>query len=160
MRLTIDNQDGGGAVEYSQVLSGSAPVVIERLTRRVKNTLTNTLHDEEGRWVLSQHDQASNEFALTAWGDTRSSVRLDRVFHAGSRPMDAGTDYLWIIDYKTATHGRERIDEFLVEERTKYTDQMKVYAQMMMDRAGNGKLRVGLYYPMLPKLVWWEPEAD
>ena len=73
--------------------------------------------------------------------------------------MEAGTDYLWIIDYKTATHGRERADEFLSEERTKYTDQMKVYARMMKDRVASGKLRVGLHYPMLPKLVWWEPET-
>jgi ATP-dependent exoDNAse (exonuclease V) beta subunit len=138
---------------------GLQPVVIERLVRRVKTALTNALQDEEGRWLLSQHDHASNEFALTAWSDTRSSVRLDRVFHGGSKPTEPGTDYLWIIDYKTATHGRERVDEFLAEERTKYTDQMQVYARMMKDRAASGKLRVGLYYPMLPTLVWWELET-
>jgi ATP-dependent helicase/nuclease subunit A len=139
---------------------GLQPVVIERLARRVKTALTNMLQDEEGRWVLSRHAQASNELALTAWGDTRSSVRLDRLFHGGFKPMEPGTDYLWIIDYKTATHGRERVDEFLVEERTKYAGQMKVYARMMNDRVTSGKLRVGLYYPMLPKLVWWAPETD
>jgi len=139
---------------------GLQPVVVERLARRVKTALTNMLQDEEGRWVLSQHAQASNELALTAWRDTRSSVRLDRVFHGGSKPIEPGTDYLWIIDYKTATHGRERVDEFLVEERAKYTEQMKVYARMMKDRVTSGNLRVGLYYPMLPKLVWWTPEAD
>jgi ATP-dependent helicase/nuclease subunit A len=138
---------------------GLQPVVIERLTRRVKIALTNMLQDEEGRWVLSQHDQASNEFALTAWSNTRNSVRLDRVFQGGSKPREPGTDYLWIIDYKTATHGREHVDEFLAKERTKYTDQMKVYARMMKARAASGKLRVGLYHPMLPKLVWWEPET-
>jgi ATP-dependent exoDNAse (exonuclease V) beta subunit len=74
--------------------------------------------------------------------------------------MEPETDYLWIIDYKTATHGRERVNEFLLEERAKYTDQMKVYARMMKDRVANGKLRVGLYYPMLPKLIWWAPETD
>jgi ATP-dependent helicase/nuclease subunit A len=139
---------------------GLQPVVIERLARRVKTALTKMLQDEEGRWILSQHAQASNELALTAWSDTRSSVRLDRVFHGGSKPIEPGADYLWIIDYKTATHGRERVDEFLVEERAKYTDQMKVYARMMKDRVTSGKLRVGLYYPMLPKLVWWAPEMD
>jgi ATP-dependent helicase/nuclease subunit A len=29
---------------------------------------------------------------------------------------------------------------------------------MMRDRVETGRLRVGLYYPMLPRLVWWEPE--
>jgi ATP-dependent helicase/nuclease subunit A len=139
---------------------GLQPVVIERLARRVKTALTNMLQDQEGRWVLSQHVQASNEFALTAWSDTRRNVRLDRIFHGGSKPMESGVDYLWIIDYKTAAHGRERVDEFLAEERTKYTDQMKVYARMMKDHVASGRLRVGLYYPMLPKLIWWNPETD
>jgi ATP-dependent helicase/nuclease subunit A len=139
-------------------VDGLHPSVIERLTPRVKTAVTNMLQDDEGRWVLSLHTDASNEFALTAWDNARSSVRLDRVFLGGSRPMEAGTDYLWIIDYKTATHGRERLEEFLEEERAKYADQMKVYAEMMKDRVASGKLRVGLHYPMLPKLVWWQPD--
>jgi len=28
----------------------------------------------------------------------------------------------------------------------------------MWGRVEAGRLRVGLYYPMLPRLVWWEPE--
>jgi ATP-dependent helicase/nuclease subunit A len=139
-------------------LDGLHPAVIRQLTPRVKTAVTNMLQDDEGRWVLSQHKDASNEFALTAWDNARSSVRLDRVFLGGSRPMETGTDYLWIIDYKTATHGREGLEEFLEEERAKYADQMKVYAEMMRERVVSGKLRVGLHYPMLPKLVWWQPD--
>jgi ATP-dependent helicase/nuclease subunit A len=139
-------------------VDGLHPSVIERLAPRVKAAITNMLQDDDGRWVLSQHKDSSNEFALTAWGNTRTSVRLDRVFLGGSRPMEAGSDYLWIIDYKTATHGRERLEEFLEEERAKYVDQMKVYAEMMKDRVASGKLRVGLHYPMLPKLIWWQPD--
>jgi len=126
----------------------------------VKTALTNMLQDDEGRWVLSQHKQATNELSLNSWNDVRSSVRLDRVFYSGAQPMEAGADYLWIIDYKTANHGREGLNEFLAEERMKYAEQMNVYAQMMRGRVENGRLRVGLYYPMLPKLVWWEPETD
>jgi hypothetical protein len=80
------------------------------------------------------------------------------VFLAGQRPLDAGNDCLWIIDYKTATHGREGVEEFLAEERVKYGAQMDAYARMMRDRAEVGRLRVGLYYPMLARLVWWKPE--
>jgi ATP-dependent helicase/nuclease subunit A len=139
-------------------VDGLHPSIVERLAPWVKTAVTNMLREDEGRWVLSQHKDASNEFALTAWDGARSSVRLDRVFLGGSRPMEAGTDYLWIIDYKTATHGREQLEKFLAEERAKYADQMRVYAQMMKDRVASGKLRVALHYPMLPKLIWWQPD--
>jgi hypothetical protein len=49
------------------------------------------------------------------------------------------------------------MEEFLAEEQLKYGPQMEAYARMMQDRVETGKLRVGLYYPMLPRLVWWEP---
>ena len=77
------------------------------------------LRDPEGLWVLGAHEDATSEFALTSWDERRSSVRLDRVFRAGAKPLDAGNDCLWIIDYKTATHGREGMEEFLAEERAK-----------------------------------------
>jgi hypothetical protein len=137
---------------------GLAPVVVDRLVARVKTALGNMLKDAEGLWVLSPHEDAMSELALTSWVETRSSVRLDRVFFAGQRPLDAGNDCLWIVDYKTAKHGREGVEEFLAEERVKYGAQMEAYARMMRDRVEAGRLRVGLYYPMLPRLVWWEPE--
>jgi ATP-dependent helicase/nuclease subunit A len=139
--------------------TGLRPAAVERLVPRVKTALLNMVEDDEGRWILSQHEQASNEFALTAWTEMRSSVRLDRVFRAGVAPMEPGNGYLWIIDYKTAAYGHERLDEFLAEERAKYQNQMEAYAQMMSSYAESARLRLGLYYPMLPKLVWWEPKV-
>jgi ATP-dependent helicase/nuclease subunit A len=136
---------------------GLAPEVVDRLVARVKMALGNMLKDAEGVWVLSPHEDAMSELALTSWGERRSSVRLDRVFLAGQKPLDAGNDCLWIIDYKTATHGREGVEEFLAEEQVKYGAQMDAYARVMRDRVEAGRLRVGLYYPMLPRLVWWEP---
>jgi ATP-dependent helicase/nuclease subunit A len=137
---------------------GLAPAVVDRLVARVKTALGNMLKDTEGLWVLSPHEDAMSEFALTSWAETRSSVRLDRVFLAGQRPLGTGNDCLWIVDYKTAAHGREGVEEFLAEERVKYSAQMDAYARMMRDRVETGRLRVGLYYPVLPRLVWWEPE--
>ncbi|HEX4576460.1 MAG TPA: UvrD-helicase domain-containing protein [Edaphobacter sp.] len=137
---------------------GLAPMVVDRLVARVKTALGNMLKDAEGLWVLGQHEGAMSEFALTSWNERRSSVRVDRLFLAGPRPLDAGSDSLWIIDYKTTTHGREGVEKFLAEERLKYAAQMEAYARMMQDHVETGRLRVGLYYPMLPRLVWWEPE--
>jgi ATP-dependent helicase/nuclease subunit A len=113
------------------------------------------LRDAEGRWVLTALEQASSEYALTSWEESRRSVRLDRVFRAGASPMQEGSECLWIVDYKTTTHGRVGVEEFLAEEREKYGPQMETYARMMAD---GGEIRVGLYYPMLPRLIWWTPE--
>jgi hypothetical protein len=137
---------------------GLATGAVDRLVARVKTALGNLLQHAEGLWVISPHRDAMSEFALTSWNERRSSVRLDRVFFAGPRPLDAGGDCLWIIDYKTAAHGREGVEDFLAEERLKYEAQMETYAHMMEDRVELGRLRVGLYYPMLPRLAWWEPK--
>jgi ATP-dependent exoDNAse (exonuclease V) beta subunit len=138
---------------------GLAPAVVDRLVTRVKTALGNVLKDADGLWVISPHKDARSEFALTSWNQMRSSVRLDRVFLAGPRPMDAGSDFLWIVDYKTAAHGGEGMQDFLLEERKKYEAQLETYARMMSDRVDAARLRVGLYYPMLPGLIWWEPNA-
>jgi ATP-dependent helicase/nuclease subunit A len=132
----------------------------KRLALRVQSALRDTLKDPEGLWMLGAHEGAASEYALTAWAESRSSVRLDRVFRAGHEPLAAGSDCLWIIDYKTTTHGSKGVEEFLAEERLKYGPQMAAYARMMHSEAEPGQLRVGLYYPMLSKLVWWIPEIE
>jgi ATP-dependent helicase/nuclease subunit A len=112
---------------------------------------------------------SANEFALTAWSEDtdRSSIRIDRRFHAGPAPLTPGDEFLWIVDYKTATHGPQNLDEFLAAEREKYRAQLDVYAQILQrvvteHAAKEGtkprELRVALYYPLLPKLLWWTPE--
>jgi ATP-dependent exoDNAse (exonuclease V) beta subunit len=138
---------------------GLPPAAIKQEAARVKAGLNNMLKDPEGQWVLGPHEGAMSELALTSWGEKRSSVRMDRVFRGGAKPLDLGNDYLWIIDYKTSTHGREGADEFLMAEREKYEAQMAAYARMMNGRIEAERLRVGLYYPMLARLVWWVPET-
>jgi ATP-dependent helicase/nuclease subunit A len=132
----------------------------KKLEQRVHNALRDTLKDAEGLWVLGPHEGAASEYALTAWAERRSSVRLDRVFRAGETPLAAGGDCLWIVDYKTTTHGSAGVEEFLAKEHLKYGPQMLAYARVMRSEVSPEKLRVGLYYPMLPKLVWWIPETD
>jgi hypothetical protein len=132
---------------------GLSPTSVARLVPRVIVALKNTLIDPKGLWVLRSHEDAASEYALTSWLETRSSVRLDRVFRAGTAPLSEGSDCLWIVDYKTTIHGTEGVEEFLAKERAKYAPQMETYARVMKGA------RVGLYYPMLPKLIWWTPEG-
>jgi ATP-dependent helicase/nuclease subunit A len=157
----LQREVAGWTPRIAAVLRGDglAPAAVDRLAGGVKTGLSNMLNDREGSWVLGAHEGATSEFALTSWDERRSSVRMDRVFFGGAKPLDAGNDFLWIIDYKTATHGREGLDEFLAEERMKYEAQMSAYARMMSDRVEDGRLRVGLYYPMLARLVWWAPST-
>jgi ATP-dependent helicase/nuclease subunit A len=131
---------------------GLSPASVQRLIPRVVTALKNTLRDPEGLWVLRSHEDAASEFALTSWIESRSSVRLDRVFRAGDTPLAEGSGCLWIVDYKTTSHGAEGVEEFLAKERAKYAPQMEAYARVMKGA------RVGLYYPMLPRFVWWTPE--
>jgi len=144
---------GGWEQRIAAVLrsDGLSPAAVQRLVSRVITALKNTLRDPEGLWILRSHKDAANEFALTSWGESRSSVRLDRIFRAGDTPLAEG-DCLWIVDYKTTTHGAEGVEEFLAKERAKYAPQMEAYVRVMKGA------RVGLYYPMLPRLIWWTPE--
>jgi ATP-dependent exoDNAse (exonuclease V) beta subunit len=141
---------------FSVLRSGGLPTArVERLTERVKTALENMLQDPEGFWILSNCNEAASELALTSWDKTRRSVRLDRVFHAGATPAAQGNDYLWIVDYKTTAHGREGIEAFLAGEREKYGAQMEAYSRIMKETSG--KMRLALYYPMIPRLTWWTP---
>jgi ATP-dependent helicase/nuclease subunit A len=155
-------QIAGWGPRIAAVLRGEglSHVSVKKLALRVQSALRGVVQDAEGMWVLGEHQEASSEYALTAWGDKRNSVRLDRVFHAGATPLTAGSDYLWIVDYKTTAHGRGGVDQFLAEEQVKYGPQMLTYARMMQREADQAKLRVGLYYPMLPRLIWWEPQMQ
>jgi ATP-dependent helicase/nuclease subunit A len=136
---------------------GLAAVRVKQLASRVRAALENALRNPEGLWILESHEDAASEFALTSWAETRSSVRLDRTFRAGPTPLAAGNDYVWIVDYKTATHGSEGIDAFLATERAKYSAQLEAYARTITTAAG--KVRLALYYPFLSKLIWWTPET-
>ncbi len=137
--------------------NGLAAPRVKQLASRVRTALENSLRDAEGLWILAAHKEASTEFALTSWAETRSNVRLDRIFRAGSTPLAEGDDYLWIVDYKTTTHGSNGVEAFLAAEREKYRPQMLTYAQRI-NSAGR-KIRLALYYPLLPQLTWWDPET-
>ena len=139
--------------------TGLSPQTVERHVPRVKAALEMALKDPHGLWVLSAHKDAVSEQALTSWDELRSNVRLDRVFHAGPVPFAPGNDHLWIVDFKTAQHKGEGLEAFLFGEREKYSPQMETYARMM-HRSTGGSIRLGLYYPLLPRLIWWTFGTD
>jgi ATP-dependent helicase/nuclease subunit A len=135
---------------------GLAPAVVERLAQRVIDAVATMLADPDGRWILGVDTplvEARSEVALMVWEEDWTSVRLDRVFRAGATPREAGSECLWIVDYKTTTHGAGGADAFLEEERAKYRPQLEAYARTI--GGSNGEVRLGLYYPLLGRLDWW-----
>jgi ATP-dependent helicase/nuclease subunit A len=135
---------------------GLPPAVSERLTQNVLRALINTLQDPHGLWLLSPHEGAATEFALTTWTQQRSDIRIDRLFRAAADPLVVGRSHLWIVDYKTTTHGAEGLDAFLAEERKKYSPQLEAYAAVLKPKEDE-PIRLALYFPMLSKLIWWSP---
>ncbi len=144
---------------------GLQPAMVERLAQRVLYALDATLKNSQGLWLLSPHEGAASEYALTAWSAQRTAIRVDRTFLAGPEPLTPGVEYLWIVDYKTTTHGPEGLEAFLAAERDKYAPQLQTYAAVLQQpEAGQTKseptksepqIRLALFYPMLPKLLWW-----
>jgi len=140
--------------------AGLGAGAIQRLRPHVQLALQNALQDPAGLWLLGQHQQAVTEHSLTSWDEARATVRLDRIFRAGPKPNLHGNDYLWIVDYKTTHHAGVGVDQFLAREKEKYTPQLRAYSRVMRDSIAESRIRLALYYPMLPKLIWWafEPE--
>ena len=136
---------------------GLPPAMVERLTQRVLYALDATLKDPQGLWLLSPHEGAATEYALIAWTEQRTAIRIDRIFREGPEPLSTGGSHLWVVDYKTTTHGPESLDAFLREEREKYAPQLDSYAAVLQQTESEPAIRLALYYPMLSKLIWWKP---
>jgi len=138
---------------------GLPPATVERLGQQTLHALTSTLNDPTGLWLLSPHEGAATEYALTARSAQHGNIRIDRIFRAGPEPLPSGSTHLWIVDYKTTTHGSEGLDAFLASERAKYAPQLETYASVLRETKGAPAIRLALYYPMLSKLIWW-PAPD
>ena len=134
---------------------GLSPRDVERLSQKVQEALLATLNDPTGLWILGPHMEAFSERALVAWSEERSSIRLDRIFRAGAEPFATGNDYLWIVDYKTTPYSGSEPAQFFSHQREKYKAQLQAYTRMLENSTNSQRVRVGLYYPMLPGFTWW-----
>lgn len=144
--------------------NGVPPSNIERLSRDALRMLERVLTDSDGWWILAPHANAASEFSRTTASqhDDLSTIRADRIFQAGAMPQVPGDDYLWIIDYKTSDHGSVGLESFIQRQREAYAVQLETYARVLAPALGIDpvKVRVGLYFPAIPRLVWWEPHSN
>jgi hypothetical protein len=90
---------------------------LDRATERVCEALLRTVEDHRGRWVLSTHEQAQCEFALSGVVNGRFVwAVMDRTF------VEDGVR--WVIDYKVGAHAGGHLEEFLDTERERYRAQL------------------------------------
>jgi ATP-dependent exoDNAse (exonuclease V) beta subunit len=114
--------------------------------------------DPYGQWILSPHTDAASEasWAGIVAGGLRT-VRVDRIFRAGLDPLSEGDDAWWIVDYKTAHADNLSPSASLPELRKLFAPQLESYAEVIRNLYGkNSPIRLGLYYPRMLLLDWWE----
>ncbi|HXE07647.1 MAG TPA: UvrD-helicase domain-containing protein [Acidobacteriaceae bacterium] len=149
---------------------GLSETTVRRLAREARTALQNLLSDPDGQWLISSHSGSASEFSLTAAPDLEPasgrsiSVRADRIFFAGPEPHAPGATHLWIVDYKTASHGASQIAGFLNAQRAAYSRQLETYARILAPARSVPleNICLALYFPALPqqpRLIWWQPES-
>jgi ATP-dependent helicase/nuclease subunit A len=133
---------------------------VQQLSAEALKMLVRVLSDDDGMWVVGPHANAASEFSRsTEVGGKVATLRADRIFWAGPAPRVTGENCFWIIDYKTSAPGGAGLDAFLARQREFYASQLEGYAKVLGPMVGARQIRVGLYFPALPRLLWWEPEA-
>ncbi|HEY1253630.1 MAG TPA: 3'-5' exonuclease, partial [Terracidiphilus sp.] len=133
---------------------GVDPAQAARISAKALQLVLSASLEPVGSWILSPHKSAASEAAWAGVvGGSVRSVRVDRVFQAGSAPCRDGNDCWWIIDYKTA-HAE---DPDLPALRSLFAPQIESYAQLLRNHIGDEpRLFVALYYPRMKVLDWWE----
>ncbi len=115
-------------------------------------------HDPIGSWILSPRAGAASEegWAGVVRGALRS-VRVDRVFRAGSTPGSEDENCWWVIDYKTAHADQIDPAKSLPALRELFAPQVEAYGQLLRNLHGaEPPIFAGLYYPRMKLLDWWE----
>jgi ATP-dependent exoDNAse (exonuclease V) beta subunit len=125
----------------------------ERILQRSARAIDRCLASERGRWILSGHEEAASEYAVTAVIDGQvTSLKLDRTFVAdGIR---------WIVDYKTSDHGGGRLEDFLESEKVRYATQLDRYRRALAINETR-PIKTALYFPLLDEFLEVPPpESD
>jgi ATP-dependent exoDNAse (exonuclease V) beta subunit len=135
---------------------GLPPALAAREAGRAGQALVRALGDPVGRWILSPHASAASERALTMASLDARSLRVDRTFVAGDAPMSAGEGCIWIVDFKTSEQGSRSDAVFEATEMEKYRAQLEAYAALRRSLPDGGlTIRLGLFYPLVPRLIHW-----
>ena len=135
---------------------GLSSTLAQRESARAERALTLALQDPVGRWILSPHPSAASEQTLKLAASEVQALRLDRTFLAAAEPNADGSESIWIVDFKTTEQGNLSDADFEAEETAKYKGQMEAYAALRRTLPdGDRPIQLGLYYPLIPRLLHW-----
>ncbi|MFN2425017.1 MAG: 3'-5' exonuclease, partial [Candidatus Binatia bacterium] len=143
------------AIEHELRTEGVLPGEMGQAAARVAAALEATLRDERGVWMLSAHDSARSERAMTAWRSGRMiSAKLDRTFDADGA--------CWVVDFKTGTWNPEAGEEaearYVLRKREQYAAQLASYRDLVRGAPGGDRLpvRLALYFAEWPEGRRWQ----
>ena len=134
------NSNTQAAIEAALISAGLPRSVLQTSTEKVIESLNNVIKSERAQWILSDHEHAQSEYAISGVIDGKLVNRvIDRTF------IDKD-GALWIVDYKTSVHEGGNLDE----EQKRYEAQLNDYAQLMGSLVSQPQLiRAGLYFPLM-----------
>ncbi len=148
-----------GRLEASLRGEGLPPAIAKREAAQALRALQQTLTDPIGRWLLAPHPEAASERDLQL--PTGGALRVDRTFRAAEAPLGPGDDTIWIVDFKTTEQGSRSDEAFRAGELAKYSAQLEAYAGLRRTLpGGSAPIRLGLYYPLIPRLLHWTSETS
>jgi ATP-dependent exoDNAse (exonuclease V) beta subunit len=140
---------------------GLPPADAAREAPRALEALEKTMTDPIGLWLLSPHTLSASESSLTTSAPVPQGLRIDRTFRAGLAPgalADSGGETIWLIDFKTTEQGSLSDAAFEAQQRSRYSAQLESYAAIRRGMPdGTLPMRLGLYFPLLQKLIDWAP---
>lgn len=115
----------------------------------IEKAITTMLNDPRGQWILADHQDAKNEYALSLHThDETLHYILDRTFidEHGTR---------WIIDYKTSELTDENEMLFLLNAKNRYAPQLENYAKTMQ-LFETRPIKLGIYFPLFSGWCEWD----
>jgi ATP-dependent exoDNAse (exonuclease V) beta subunit len=141
-----------GRFRRELALLGIEDADLEAAAERVSEALGRVWSDPVGREILHPWPEGWSELGISWRGQDRiEHLRIDRSY------VDAA-GVRWIIDYKSGRHLGADVDAFLASEVARYRPQLERYAEAVAAIDGR-PIRVGLYFPLLQRLLSWVPAA-
>ncbi|MFT5450776.1 MAG: ATP-dependent helicase/nuclease subunit A [Enterobacterales bacterium] len=128
---------------------GVAVVDIPKAVELVLLNLQQTLADKQGRYILEQHQDSVSELAIERREeDGFKNYIIDRSFidEKGVR---------WIVDYKTSSHLGSGRDDFLMDQKQQYLEQLENYASLF-NQLEERPIKLVLYFTQYQKLISWD----
>jgi ATP-dependent exoDNAse (exonuclease V) beta subunit len=132
----------------------------DELSEAAALQLIEAITSERGRWLLAASPEASVEDKGNEAGvkDTSAELAISAVIDGTVKRMIIDRSFVddgvrWVVDYKTGSHEGGSLDDFLENEKKRYSTQLNDYAAALKLNGEKREIKMGLYYPSLGEWV-------